>query len=93
MNHCFVGNLCIPSIWSHCDQRCEQQIHISPHLPIYDGHIHLNQAHSKIQSDFISVKASPPIREYCFINNNHKPYEWLLLNLILFSLMFVYILQ
>ncbi|CAF4350983.1 unnamed protein product, partial [Rotaria magnacalcarata] len=64
----------------HCDQQCGKQIHILPNLPIYDGHIHLNQVVSKIQADFISVKAFSLIREYYFINNNHKPNESLVSN-------------
>jgi TatD DNase family protein len=80
MDHCSVNNICISSISSHCDQRCGCQIHIPPQLPIYDGHIHLNQIISKIESDFVSAKAFPSIREYHFINNNHKPNEWLVPN-------------
>jgi TatD DNase family protein len=85
MNHCFVNNLCISSISSYCDQRCGYDIHIPPHLPIYDGHIHLNQVVSKIEADFISAKVFPSTREYHFINNNHKPNEWLVPNLSTFS--------
>ena len=80
MHHCSVNNLCISSISSYCDQRCGYKIHIPPDLPIYDGHIHLNQIVPKIESDFISVKVSPPIRKYYFINNNHKPDEWTITN-------------
>lgn len=80
MNHCTVNNLCLASTSCHCDKKCEQNIHVPPNLPIYDAHIHLNQSYFKIQSDFISVKMSPPNREYHFINNNHKPNEWLPFN-------------
>ena len=72
MNPCCIDDLCISSVCSHCDQRCGEQIHILPHPPIYDGHIHLNQSVLKIQSDFISVEAPFPIHEYHFVNNNHK---------------------
>lgn len=76
MNHCSINDLCISSVSSYCDQRCGHQIHIPVNLPIYDGHIHLNQIISKVESDLISAKAFPSIREYHFINNNHKPNEW-----------------
>ncbi|CAF2955192.1 unnamed protein product [Rotaria sp. Silwood2] len=78
MNNCFIDSLCTTSISSHCDQRCGRQIHIPSNIPIYDGHIHLNQTLSKIQSDFICAQLNPPIREFYFINNNHKPDEWLI---------------
>ncbi|CAM4961376.1 unnamed protein product [Rotaria socialis] len=80
MNHCFVDNFCVASVSSHCDQRCGQRNHIPSDIPIYDGHIHLNQMTSKIQSDLLSIKVTPPIRQFYFINNNHKPDEWLIPN-------------
>jgi len=80
MNHCFVDNFCAASISSRCDQRCGQQNHIPPDIPIYDGHIHLNQVIPKIQSHLLSVRLVLPIRQFHFINNNHKPDEWLIPN-------------
>lgn len=80
MNHCFIDNFCVASVSSHCDQQCGQQNHIPPDTPIYDGHIHLNQIPSNIQSDLLSVRVTPPIRHFYFINNNHKPDEWLIPN-------------
>jgi Tat protein secretion system quality control protein TatD with DNase activity len=80
MNHCFVDSFCVTSVSSRCDQRCGQQSHIPPDIPIYDGHIHLNQVISKIHPDLLSVRVIPPIRQFYFINNNHKPNEWLIPN-------------
>jgi TatD DNase family protein len=78
MNHSFIDNFCNTSISSCCDQTqtCQQAGHIPPDVPLFDGHIHLNQIISKIDTDLISVKKSPPIREFHFVNNNHKPSEW-----------------
>ncbi|CAF4516271.1 unnamed protein product, partial [Rotaria magnacalcarata] len=80
MSHCFADNFCVTSVSSHCDQRCGQRNHIPSDIPIYDGHIHLNQITSKIQSDLLSIRVTPPIRQFYFINNNHKPDEWLIPN-------------
>lgn len=80
MNHCSIDNTCMSSLASRCDQRCGYGVHIPPGIPIYDSHIHLNQPPYKIQSDLISAKFLPPIREYHFVNNNHKPNEWLIPN-------------
>jgi Tat protein secretion system quality control protein TatD with DNase activity len=80
MNHCSVDNFCITSISSHCDQRCGQRNHIPPDIPVYDGHIHLNQLIHKSQADLITARVAPPIREFHFINNHHKPDEWLISN-------------
>jgi TatD DNase family protein len=80
MNHCFVNDFCVASVSSRCDHRCGQQNHIPSDIPIYDGHIHLNQVISKLQSDLLSVRVIPPIRQFYFINNNHKPDEWLIPN-------------
>ncbi|CAF1641255.1 unnamed protein product, partial [Adineta ricciae] len=80
MNHCFIDNFCVASISSHCDQRCGQQFHIPFDIPIYDGHIHLNQTISKTQSNLLSMRVTPPIRQFYFINNNHKPDEWFVPN-------------
>ena len=79
-NHSFIDNLCITSIYSHCHIRCKHNGHISSNIPIYDGHIYLNQTIPKIQSDLISAGIAPPIREFYFTNNNQKPNEWLILN-------------
>ena len=68
MNHCCVDDSCIVSISSHCDQRCGQKNHIPPSIPIFDGHIHLNQIIPKLQSDLVSVRVARPIREFHFIN-------------------------
>lgn len=76
MNHCSVDDVCISSVSSHCDQRCRHRVHIPSNLPLYNGHIHLNQIVSKIESDLISAKVSPSIRGYYFINNNHRPNQW-----------------
>ncbi|CAF4093686.1 unnamed protein product, partial [Rotaria magnacalcarata] len=62
------------------DDECGQRNHIPSDIPIYDGHIHLNQITSKIQSDLLSIRVSPPIRQFYFINNDHKPDEWLIPN-------------
>ncbi|CAF3224854.1 unnamed protein product [Rotaria socialis] len=59
-------------------KKCGQQNHIPPNIPIFDGHIHLNQIISKTQSDLVSIRVAPSIREFHFINNNHKPDEWLI---------------
>ncbi|CAF1510019.1 unnamed protein product [Rotaria sp. Silwood1] len=80
MNHCFVNDLCTFSLSSYCDKKCGRKIHIPPYLPIYDGHIHLNQVVNEIQSELIAIKAIPSIREYHFVNNNHKPDGWSVLN-------------
>jgi Tat protein secretion system quality control protein TatD with DNase activity len=80
MHYSSIDDLCISSVSSHCDQRCGSEIHLPPGIPIFDGHIHLNQILPKIESDLVSAKFLPPIREYHFINNNHKPNEWLIPN-------------
>ena len=80
MNHFSNEKICLSSLSSRCDQGCSCETHVPPGLPIYDGHIHLNQNSEKIQSDLLSAKSLPPIREYHFINNNHKPNEWLISN-------------
>ena len=80
MNHCFVNNFCVTSFSSSCDQRCGHQNHIPSNIPIYDGHIHLNHINSKIQSNLLSVRVNPPIRQFYFINNKHKPDKWLIPN-------------
>ncbi|CAF4781165.1 unnamed protein product [Rotaria socialis] len=85
MNRCYVDNLCTTSISSHCDHRCEQENHIPPNIPIYDGHLHLNENISQSQSDLISLQQTPPIREFHLINNNHKPHQWLITNIPTFS--------
>jgi Tat protein secretion system quality control protein TatD with DNase activity len=80
MNHCFIDDFCTASVSFRCDQTCQQEGHIPPNMPLYDGHIHLNQTISKIHTDLISVRKTPPIREFHFVNNNHKPSEWLISN-------------
>lgn len=80
MNHFSNEKICLSSLSSRCDQGCSCETHVPPGLPIYDGHIHLNQNSEKIQSDLLSAKSLPPIHEYHFINNNHKPNEWLISN-------------
>ncbi|CAF1516974.1 unnamed protein product, partial [Adineta steineri] len=77
MHRCVLKNLCTTSISSSCDHKCDQKNHVPPNIPIYDGHIHLNQNVFKIHSDFVSTKTTPPIRDFYFINNYHKPNEWL----------------
>ena len=76
MHRCFVDNLCTTSISSYCDHKCDCEIHVPPNVPIYDGHIHLNQNVFKIDVYLISAKRTP-IRNFHFINNYHKPEEWL----------------
>ena len=80
MNHCSVDDLCVTSVSSHCDHTCQLEGHFPPNIPLFDGHIHLNQMISKLHADLISIRKIPPLREFHFINNNHKPSEWLIPN-------------
>ena len=82
--------ICTMSISSHCNQKCGRAIHVPPCIAIYDGHIHLNQPVSQLQSDLLFLKEASPVREFHFINNNHKPGEWLTPNLSFSSHVHVY---
>jgi hypothetical protein len=57
-----------------------RKFHLTLNIPIYDGHLHLNQVVQNNQQDFVSVKVLSSKREFYLINNNHKPNEWLGLN-------------
>ncbi|CAF4961786.1 unnamed protein product [Rotaria sp. Silwood1] len=67
MNHCFVDTFCTTSISSFCDQRCGRRNHIPPNIPIYDGHIHLNQSENP-PSD--TTKSALNVKVWRILNRN-----------------------
>lgn len=72
-----IDDFCIESVFSYCDRTCDKLVHLPPNIPVYDGHIHLNEASSPEIDYLLSIRKDLCYREFHFIENHHKPSRWL----------------